>query len=78
MATTSTRFSRPSAAPPRRRNKDRPSVVIANTIKGKGVKYMEDVAAWHGSVKLTREQAEDALQSLGAKGAEIKELLDVG
>ncbi len=55
----------------------RPSVIIANTIKGKGVKYMEDIAAWHGSVKLTREQAEDALQSLGAKGAEIKELLDV-
>jgi transketolase len=56
--------------------KDRPSVIIAHTVKGKGVKYMEDVPAWHGSVKLTREQAEDALQSLGAKSAEIKELLD--
>jgi transketolase len=55
----------------------RPSVIIAHTIKGKGVTYMEDVAAWHGSVKLTRDQAEEALQSLGAKSAEIKELLDV-
>jgi transketolase len=55
----------------------RPSVIIAHTVKGKGVKYMEDVPSWHGSVKLTREQAEDALQSLGAKHAEIKELLDV-
>jgi transketolase len=55
----------------------RPSVIMARTIKGKGVKFMEDAAAWHGSVKLTREQAEEALQSLGAKGAEIKELLDV-
>ncbi|HEY0107665.1 MAG TPA: transketolase [Rhizomicrobium sp.] len=56
--------------------KHRPSVIIAHTIKGKGVKYMEDVPQWHGSVKLTREQAEDALRSLGAKGAEIEELLD--
>jgi len=54
----------------------RPSVIIANTIKGKGVKYMEDVPTWHGSVKLTRQQAEDALQSLGARSAEIKDLLD--
>jgi transketolase len=55
----------------------RPSVIIANTVKGKGVKYMENIPTWHGSVKLTREQAEDALKQLGAKGAEIKELLDV-
>ncbi len=55
----------------------RPSVIIANTVKGKGVKYMENVPTWHGSVKLTRQQAEDALLSLGAKREEIKELLDV-
>ena len=51
-------------------------MIIANTVKGKGVKYMENVPTWHGSVKLSREQAEDALQSLGAKREEIKELLD--
>jgi transketolase len=55
----------------------RPSVIIAHTVKGKGVKYMENIPAWHGSVKLTREQAEDALQSLDATRAEMKELLDV-
>jgi transketolase len=55
----------------------RPSVIIAHTVKGKGVKYMENIPTWHGSVKLSREQAEDALQSLGANRAEIKELLDV-
>jgi transketolase len=55
----------------------RPSVIIAHTVKGKGVKYMENIPAWHGSVKLTREQAEDALQSLGATRAEMKDLLDV-
>ena len=56
----------------------RPSVIIAHTVKGKGVKYMENMPTWHGSVKLTRDQAEDALQSLGATRVEIKELLDVG
>lgn len=54
----------------------RPSVIIAHTVKGKGVKYMENVPTWHGSVKLTRDQAEDALTSLGAKKDEIKDLLD--
>lgn len=55
----------------------RPSVIIAHTVKGKGVKYMENMPTWHGSVKLTRDQAEEALQSLGANRAEIKDLLDV-
>jgi len=56
---------------------ERPSVLIAHTIKGKGVPYMEGNAAWHGSVKLTRVQAEDALTALGTEPQEIKELLDV-
>jgi transketolase len=57
--------------------RNRPSVIIAHTVKGKGVSYMENIPAWHGSVKLTRQQAEDALDSLGASRNEIKELLDV-
>ena len=57
--------------------RNRPSVIIAHTVKGKGVSYMENIPAWHGSVKLTRQQAEDALESLGASRNEIKELLDV-
>ncbi len=57
---------------------DRPAVIIAHTTKGKGVPYMENIAAWHGSVKLTRDQAEDALRALGASHHEMKELLDVG
>ncbi len=39
---------------------------FAHTIKGKGVPYMENMPQWHGSVKLTREQAEDALKALQA------------
>jgi transketolase len=54
-----------------------PSVIIAHTIKGKGVPYMENIPAWHGSVKFTREQAEEALVALNASADEIKELLDV-
>ncbi|HWD48849.1 MAG TPA: transketolase [Rhizomicrobium sp.] len=53
----------------------RPSLVIAHTIKGKGVGYMENVPTWHGSVKFTREQAEEALGDLGASREEIAEYL---
>jgi len=56
---------------------DRPSVLIAHTVKGKGVPYMENSPAWHGSVKLTRQQAVEALVALGATGQEITEYLDV-
>lgn len=55
----------------------RPTIIIANTVKGKGVPYMENIPQWHGSVKLTREQAEEALNALGATRHDIKELLDV-
>jgi transketolase len=65
-------FRRASTTP------DQPSIVIAHTVKGKGVPYMENVPHWHGSVKLTREHAEDALTSLGATVDETRELLDVG
>ena len=54
-----------------------PSVIIAHTIKGKGVPYMENIPAWHGSVKFTPAQAQDALTALGASETEMKELLDV-
>ena len=56
---------------------NRPSVLIAHTVKGKGVPYMENSPAWHGSVKLTRQQAVEALVALGAIGQEITEYLDV-
>jgi transketolase len=54
-----------------------PSLLIAHTVKGKGVPYMENIPAWHGSVKFTRAQAEEAIRALGANDAEIKELLNV-
>lgn len=54
----------------------RPSVLIAHTLKGKGIPYMEGSPAWHGSVKLSREQSVDALTALGCSQDEITELLD--
>lgn len=55
----------------------RPAILIAHTTKGKGVPYMEGKPQWHGSVKLTRDQAEEALKALKASPEEIMELLDV-
>ncbi|MGC8536411.1 MAG: transketolase [Rhizomicrobium sp.] len=53
----------------------RPSLIIAHTIKGKGVPFMENVPTWHGSVKLTRAQASEALAALGSSDTEIEEFL---
>lgn len=42
---------------------DRPVAVIAETVKGKGVSYMEGSAAWHGAVP-DREQFDAAMKEL--------------
>ncbi len=45
---------------------DRPTMIIANTIKGKGVSFLEsDTVAWHGRA-LTTEELERAISELGA------------
>jgi len=43
----------------------RPTVIIARTIKGKGVSLVEDKEGWHGKV-LDPQQAKQALDELGA------------
>jgi transketolase len=47
-----------------REAKGRPSVVLAHTVMGKGVSFMEDDYRWHG-VPPTKEQADQALRELG-------------
>jgi transketolase len=47
-----------------RRTKGKPTVIIANTIKGKGVSYMENQAGWHGVATKTREQLDQAIAEL--------------
>lgn len=44
--------------------KGRPTLIIAHTVKGKGVSFMEGRLEWHGKVP-TREEADKALKELG-------------
>lgn len=46
-----------------RQVKGKPTVIVAKTIKGKGVPFMENQAGWHGKAP-GREQAEEALKAL--------------
>lgn len=46
-----------------RKNPDLPTMIICNTIKGKGVSFMEGVAGYHG-VAPTREEEKRALEEL--------------
>jgi transketolase len=46
-----------------RANNDLPTLLIAHTVKGKGVSFMENVAGWHG-VAPNREQFEKAIVDL--------------
>ena len=43
---------------------DQPTVVIANTIKGKGISFMENVASWHHGA-LTQKTYDQAKEELG-------------
>jgi transketolase len=43
--------------------KGRPTIIIAHTIKGKGVSFMENVPEWHGKAP-SQEEAQRALQEL--------------
>jgi transketolase len=45
---------------------DRPTVIIANTVKGKGVSFMENEASWHGTAP-NREQFERAITELATQ-----------
>ena len=49
-----------------RNTKNMPTCIIANTIKGKGVSFMENEAAWHGTAP-SKEQCAKALKELGGQ-----------
>jgi transketolase len=44
-----------------------PHLVIAHTVKGKGVSFMENTAAWHGKAP-TPDEAERALREIATHG----------
>ncbi len=54
--------------------KGKPTVIIAKSVKGKGVSYMENQASWHGSAP-NDEQYEQAMSELDAKIKELEEKL---
>jgi len=53
------------ALAPERATPRKPTMVIARTVKGKGVSFMENVVDWHGKAP-SQEQVEQALAELGA------------
>ena len=55
---------------------EKPTFIIAHTLKGKGVSYMEGVPAWHGSVTLTEDNLIHALENLSLDRAQIERCLD--
>lgn len=54
-----------------REYKGRPSVIIAKTVKGKGVSFMENKAEWHGSAP-NAQQYETAMTELGSALRELE------
>ena len=51
---------------------DRPTVIIAHTIPGKGIPYMEFLSEWHGKAP-SQEQAAEAIELLEAERKRIEE-----
>ena len=47
-----------------KKTKGKPTAIIANTIKGKGVSFMENEASWHGKAP-NDEQYKQAMLELG-------------
>lgn len=54
----------------------KPLFIIAHTVKGKGISFMENKPLWHGSVKMNFEQIKSSLIELGAKQNLIEECLN--
>ncbi|RKY40800.1 MAG: transketolase [Candidatus Makaraimicrobium thalassicum] len=52
--------------------KDRPQIVIAHTVKGKGVSFIENKVEWHG-IAPKKEELEKALAELDRQEAALKE-----
>lgn len=51
--------------------KGKPTIVICETVKGKGVSFMENAAGWHGTAP-NKEQRDQAIAELDAALAELE------
>jgi transketolase len=59
-----------------RQVKDKPTIIVARTVKGKGVSYMENKAEWHGG-KVTKALYEQAMSEINARLEALSEHVDV-
>ncbi len=50
-----------------RATKGRPTLIVARTLKGKGVKHIEDKDGWHGKVLKKGKETDDAIAELEAQ-----------
>jgi len=60
-----------------RRGKDQPTVILARTLKGRGISFVEDKEGWHGRPLKKGEECDKAIAELkaqltGATGAKVK------
>jgi len=55
------------------RTKGKPTVIVARTVKGKGVSFMENLAEWHGKAQ-TLDQTKAALKELGLENIYTTEI----
>lgn len=56
--------------------KGKPTVIVADTVKGKGVSFMEDDAGWHGKAP-NREELDKALKELGSYDLPVEEMIKI-
>jgi transketolase len=54
-----------------KKTKDKPVMIVADTIKGKDVSFMENVAGWHGTAP-NKEQRDKAIEELDALLAKLE------
>ena len=47
-----------------KKTKEKPTMIIAKTVKGKGVSFMENQAGWHGKAP-SEEEAKQAIEEIG-------------
>jgi transketolase len=58
------------------RTEGKPTMIVAHTVKGKGVSFMENSPLWHGSVKLRDDELKKALDELQVPKQDVERYLD--
>jgi len=59
-----------------RQRKDQPTIIVAHTVKGKGVSYMEDNTKWHAGY-VTQPLYEQAMKEINARLEALSEYADL-